>query len=239
MDKECAKLISPQILIVEDDADQLHNYRYALQQRGYRVMACGDAKQALTQLQQAPDIALLDVHLGINPDAGFELCQTLLHRFPALPVLFITSRTAEIDQIFGLRLGAWDYLTKPVSLQLLGEKVAAILKRSGLQQEPGSAPSPAADVDLQLDLRGARARWQGQALNLTVTELLIIDALVAADGAVVSFDALAEKTRQSVVTNNTLRTHIRHLRAKFKAVDSRFDRLVSVYGLGYRWQQPE
>tara|TARA_R110002094_G_scaffold103811_4_gene103330 strand:+ start:2119 stop:2811 length:693 start_codon:yes stop_codon:yes gene_type:complete len=230
--------MSPRILVVEDDPDQLLNYSYALQQRGYTVLGCSDSCQAEQQLQlQPPAIALLDVHLGTNPDAGFEFCQRLLSRFPALPVLFITSRTDEIDQIFGLRLGAWDYLTKPVSLQLLGEKVAAILKRSARRLEPPT--ELAADRDLQLDLQGARARWQGQPLNLTVTELLIVDALVGAAGAVVSFDALADKTRQSVVTNNTLSTHIRHLRNKFKAVDSNFDRLSSVYGLGYRWQQPE
>ncbi|MEH6470320.1 MAG: response regulator [Halopseudomonas sp.] len=229
--------MTPHILIVEDDADQLHNYRYALQQRGYSVLGYNDDIETREQLQQAPDIALLDVHLGTNPDAGFELCQWLLTRFPELPVLFITSRSDEIDQIFGLRLGAWDYLTKPVSLQLLGEKVAAILKRAQRMAEPSQ--EPLSEQELELDMRGARARWQGQPLNLTVTELLIVDALVEAAGGVVSFDAMAEKTRQSVVTNNTLSTHIRHLRNKFKAVDADFDRLSSVYGLGYRWQQPD
>ncbi|RDE25239.1 response regulator [Motiliproteus coralliicola] len=231
-----------QILIVEDDPDQLQNYSDALCSSHYQVRAFDSDQQVREQLDAEPDIALLDIHLGSNPDAGFELCQWLLGRYPDLPVLFITSRSDEIDQIFGLRLGAWDYLTKPVSLMLLREKVAAILKRARKLSEVVSDRSAGQDElesELALDISGARAMWRGLPLNLTVTELLIVEALVNAEGAVVSFDALAQKTRQTVVTNNTLSTHIRHLRNKFKAVDPDFDRLVSVYGLGYRWQESE
>ena len=222
------------ILIVEDDRDQLENYCTALTRQGFAVQPYEDDAQVRQQLKQPPAIALLDVHLGSNPDAGFELCQWLLQRFPQLPVLFLTSRTDEIDQIFGLRLGAWDYLTKPVSLRLLGEKVAAILKRA--QRVSEFVTSGKEELDLELDISGARARWKGQPLNLTVTELMILEALISEVGALVSFDTLAQKTRQSVVTNNTLSTHIRHLRNKLKAVDPGFDRLASVYGQGYRWQ---
>ncbi|WP_421864620.1 response regulator [Motiliproteus sp.] len=231
-----------QILIVEDDPDQLQNYCDALSTSAYQVKAFDSDQAVREQLDIEPDIALLDIHLGSNPDAGFELCQWLLGRYPDLPVLFITSRCDEIDQIFGLRLGAWDYLTKPVSLMLLKEKVAAILKRARKLSETvadRSADSSETTSELALDISGARARWRGLPLNLTVTELLIVEVLLNAEGAVVSFDALAQKTRQTVVTNNTLSTHIRHLRNKFKAVDPEFDRLVSVYGLGYRWQQSD
>src|SRR5210317_821280 len=105
------------IAIVEDDPDQRENYRDAITKKGYLVRAYGSRAEALAGFEQAlPDLAILDIILGDEIDAGFELCRDLLARRPSLPVLFLTERIDEIDKISGLRLGAWDYLPKPISL---------------------------------------------------------------------------------------------------------------------------
>ncbi|QGG79604.1 response regulator [Litorivicinus lipolyticus] len=222
--------MSSQLLVVEDDPDQLTNYCHALTRKGWTCRAHADSASALADDSVRPDLALLDVHLGTDADAGFELCRRLIERHPGLPIVFLSSRTDEIDQIFGLRLGAWDYLTKPISMTLLVEKVSAVLKRA--------APVTTASIDGDWQVDGPRMRvtYRGAPANLTVTEFAIVDALIHANGAVLDFDQLAERTRQSVVTNNTLSTHIKHIRRKLKTLDRDFDALVSVYGKGYQWQ---
>ena len=229
--------MNARIVVVEDDVDQLTNYSYALQKKGFQVSSYETLEEVHLHLSHTPSLALLDVHLGHDSDAGFGLCQWLLDRYPGLPVIFLTSRHEEIDQIFGLRLGAWDYLTKPISTALLVEKVAAVLKRVNDARRPGVEDLLEAGP-LLIDVAKAKVFWRDLPVTLTVTELSILEALVRADGAVLSFDQLAERTRQSVVTNNTLSTHIKHIRQKIKRLDPTFDALVSVYGSGYQWDLP-
>ena len=151
-------------------------------------------------------------------------------------MIFLTSRTDEIDQIFGLRLGAWDYLTKPISTALLVEKVAAVLKRANRTRS--GLETVLSEGGLIVDPERAQVSYQGQPVSLTVTELAILEALMRAEGAVLTYDQLAERTRQTVVTNNTLSTHIKHIRRKLKVIDQSFDALINVYGTGYRWETP-
>ena len=151
-------------------------------------------------------------------------------------MIFLTSRTDEIDQIFGLRLGAWDYLTKPISTALLVEKVAAVLKRAN--RATRGLETVLSEGGLIVDPERAQVSYQGQPVSLTVTELAILEALMRAQGAILTYDQLAERTRQTVVTNNTLSTHIKHIRRKLKVIDKSFDALINVYGTGYRWETP-
>lgn len=220
------------ILLVEDDPDQLANYSAALRRQGLECATYLDAASALQASIEPPAMALLDVQLGQDRDAGFTLCQALIERFPNLPVVFLSSRTDEIDQIFGLRLGAWDYLTKPISPVLLTEKVRAVLRQAAKASQDTMVIESAG---WRLDSNRLRLEFQGQAANLTVTEFSIVQALIQADGSVLSFDTLAEKTRQSIVTNNTLSTHIKHIRRKLKAIDPEFSALTSIYSKGYQW----
>lgn len=113
------------IVIVEDDQDQRNNYIDAISKKGYSVRGFESRDEALRGFDLAlPDLVILDIILGDEVDAGFELCRDLLGRAPSLPVIFLTERVAEIDKISGLRLGAWDYLPKPISLDYLSEKSA-------------------------------------------------------------------------------------------------------------------
>ncbi|WP_210396308.1 response regulator transcription factor [Motiliproteus sediminis] len=224
------------IAVVEDDPDQRHNYGEALRRRGYRIAAYADRVTARAGLlQHKPDLVLLDVMLGDEADAGFELCADLLGSYPELPVIFLSSRSDEIDQVFGLRLGAWDYQTKPVSLTLLVERVGALLKAAKRRALTPAvdAPSP---QGLQLDRDRVAVKWQGVDVPLTVTECNLLAEIVARAGVVTTYDELAAVTRQTCVTNNTLNTHIRHIRRKFEQIDAQFAALENVYGAGYRWR---
>lgn len=224
------------VLVVEDDPDQLANYSQALIRKGFDCVRCASVQAVGEQLIKRPVLALLDVHLDHEPDAGFALAQRLILQYPGLPVIFLSSRTDEIDQIFGLRLGAWDYLTKPISTVLLAEKVAAVVRQV---QRQSASDSDSADLmssaGWQLDGKRMQISFAGQVANLTVTELSIVQCLMSADGGVVGFDELAAQTRQSIVTNNTLSTHIKHIRRKLMAIDPGFNALHSLYGRGYQW----
>ena len=137
------------IVIVEDDPDQRSNYADAITNKGYQVSAYGSREEALAGFDQAlPDLAILDIILGDEVDAGFQLCRELLARSPSLPVIFLTERINEIDKISGLRLGAWDYLPKPISLEYLAERISALLRineaRSALSTTENASEKPSA-----------------------------------------------------------------------------------------------
>lgn len=226
----------PLIAIVEDDPDQRHNYAEALKLRQYQVACYGNRQAALAGFaERMPDLAILDVMLEGEVDGGFDLCRELLARDPELPVIFLSSRSDEIDQVHGLRLGAWDYQTKPVSLILLVERVAALLKVARSRQTDRSRVIHRGE--LVLDAEQVAVHWRGGRLPLTVTECALLERIVAKAGGVASYDELARATRQTLVTNNTLNTHVRHIRNKFQKLDPGFDALENVYGAGYRWRQ--
>lgn len=225
------------IAIVEDDPDQRQNCADALARRGYQVLAYGSRAEAQAAFdQQLPDLAILDIMLGDEQDAGFELCRYLLARKSGLPIIFLTSRTDDIDRISGLRLGAWDYQTKPVSLGFLAERVSSVFRILNINQEKQQTVDVQKIGDLTLDSERMQIAWQGQSLVLTFTEYSVLQELInkkEARGA--SYDELADATRQGVVQNNTINTHILHLRNKFRDIDKDFDCIKSVYGFGYRW----
>ena len=229
------------IAIVEDDPDQRGNYADALTRRGFTVDAYASRPEALAGMAETPpDLAILDIMLGEEVDGGFDLCRELLARDPELPVIFLTSRADDIDRISGLRLGAWDYQAKPVSLAFLVERVSSLFRilemKSGNGAQENSGESRETVGELVLDERRLEASWRGRTLTLTYTEFNILAEIVAKRherGA--SYDDLARATRQGVVENNTVNTHVLHLRNKFRKLDPAFDGIKSVYGFGYRW----
>jgi two-component system OmpR family response regulator len=228
--------MSFRIAIVEDDPDQSHNYAAALQRQGYAVEC--HASRAAAELAfrtGLPDLAILDIMLGDDLDGGFSLCRQLLARQADLPVIFLTSRADEIDRISGLRLGAWDYQTKPVSLQFLAERVASLLRIQALRAETSQRASLQLGA-LELDEERLQARWRGEPLHFTCTEFnLLLELVRRREERGASYDQLARATRQGVVENNTVNTHIRQLRKKFREHDAGFDCIQNVYGFGYRW----
>ncbi len=241
-----AKLIT----IVEDDPDQRRNYCDAMANKGYRVSAYGTYAEALAGFREVlPDLAVLDIVLGKEVDAGFQLCRELLTLEPGLPILFLTERIDEIDKISGLRMGAWDYQAKPISLDYFAERVASLLRLSELRNraerrvessaapdDSGATTTPGKVVgQLTIDKEAMRMYWAQQPINLTMTEFRMLERLTRDPGHAISYASLMHATMQNYVTNNTINTHLRNIRNKLQAIDPRFDCIRNEYGFGYRW----
>ena len=223
------------IAIVEDDPDQRQNYASAIAAKGYRTEPYANRAQAYAGIKAcAPDLVVVDIVLQQEVDGGFMLCRDLLTLQPELPVIFLTDRIDEIDRISGLRLGAWDYLPKPVSLNYLAERISSLLHLAAVRSQrlPHSLQS---DSGLALDEEAMRACWAGCALDLTLTEFRLLAYLVRHPGHAISYERLMGETRQQYVTSNTINTHMRNLRKKIRKLDADFSCIANEYGYGYRW----
>lgn len=228
--------MSQTIAIVEDDADQRRNYADAIASKGYKVLAFANRPAAMEVLnQQKPDLAVLDIILENEIDGGFQLCRELLTLYPDLPVIFLTERVDEIDRISGLRMGAWDYQPKPISLNFLAERVSSLLRLTEVRASPPQEETVKGIGNLLLLDDSMVAKWKGQPVDLTVTEFRILAAVTRRPEHAVTYDALMSATKQQYVTHNTLNTHMRNIRKKFKNVDNTFDCIKNEYGFGYRW----
>lgn len=233
--------MAKRIAIVEDDFDQRNNYKDAIEKKGYQVVAYDNRAQAFVGLKEAlPDLVILDIILGTEVEAGFELCRDLLVESPLLPVIFLTERIDEIDKVSGLRLGAWDYLSKPISLNYLTARISSLLRinqanRAG-QDNPQANKTQVVSVgELVLHEEAFLALWKGEPINLSGTEFRILLSLVRTPGHVVSYNSLKNATMQSLVTHNTINTHMHNIRKKIRRVDRGFACIRSEYGYGYRW----
>ena len=228
--------------IVEDDPDQLLNYQAALDKKGFKTLVCQSMGEALEIFKShKPDLVILDIVLGDEVDGGFELCRSLLQEDPMLPVIFLTDRVDEVDQVSGLRMGAWDYETKPISLAFLAEKVSALLRIRDLRNNTDKTRDSSSVVkgDLALDEERMKVAWKGEPVGFTLTEFRLLAELAKKPGHVFSYDTLMESALQTVVAHNTINTHIRNIRSKFTAVDKTFDCIENEYALGYRWKCEE
>ena len=225
------------IAIVEDDPAIGANYADALTAHGYAVQLYADRKAALAGMEsRLPDLVLLDIGLAGEPDAGFALCRELRSRSATLPIIFLTARDSEFDMVSGLRLGADDYVTKSMSLPHLLARIAALFRRT---QADATATSEAEDVlargELAIDLKRFTVTWRGHPVELTLTEFWLVHALARHPGHVKNREQLMADAH-IVVDDSTITSHVKRMRRKFAAVDPAFDRIDTVYGMGYRWK---
>ncbi len=237
------RVMSRKIAIVEDDPDQLENYAEALRRQGYALDTYSSRDEALAGLAQTPpDLAILDVMLGEHHDGGFEICSQLHAHHPNIPVIFLSARDGEMDKLEGLRLDAWDYLIKPITLDYLIVRVSSLFRIEERLTHPPTQPGNLLiQGELTLNQAALAVHWRGQPVELTMTEFWLIEALAHAPGEAVSYEALMPVTRQTIVEKNTINGHIRRIRNKFKKVDPAFNAIRNVFGVGYRWedQPPE
>src|SRR5438309_8575764 len=156
------------VAIVEDDAAIRANYADILKKHGYQVSAYGDRKAATAGFRtRLPDLALLDIGLGEDPDGGFTLCRELRAMSAALPIIFLTARDSDFDLVSGLRMGADDYLTKDASLPQLLARISALFRRADLLREPPASEETLERGPLRLDMKRFQATWRDAAVDLT------------------------------------------------------------------------
>ena len=228
------------ICLVDDERNILTSLCMALEAEGYRVRTYSDGQAALEGLTEEPaDLAVLDIKMPRMD--GMELLRRLRQQTD-MPVIFLTSKDEEIDQLFGLKMGADDYIAKPFSLRLVVERVKAVLRR--FQPKDPTAPvTEAARIlergKLKLDPERHTCHWNNLPVTLTVTEFLILQALATRPGVVKTRDALMDAAYddQVYVDDRTIDSHIKRLRKKFKVVDDDFDVIETLYGVGYRFKE--
>ncbi|MCB1889438.1 MAG: proteobacterial dedicated sortase system response regulator [Rhodocyclaceae bacterium] len=224
------------IAIVEDEAAIRANYSEALGRQGYEVAAYADRASAMAAFRvRLPELAVIDIGLGDEPEGGFTLCAELRALSARLPIIFLTARDSDFDIVSGLRLGADDYLTKDISLPHLLARIAALFRRIEVLAERAPQEETVERGALRLDLMGLAADWQGQPVGLTLTEFWMVHTLARTPGHVKSRDQLMQDARL-VVDDGTITSHIKRIRRKFAAIDADFSHIESVYGMGYRWK---
>ncbi len=224
------------IAIVEDEPAIRANYADALKRLGFDVFqysSRADAEAAFSL--RLPDLVLIDIGLGDEPEGGFELCRNLRARAPQLPLIFLTARDSDFDVISGLRLGADDYLTKDVSLPHLTARINTLFRRVDAMRRPSSQEATVAHGALTLAAERMTIAWNGEIVPLTVTEYWMVHTLVRHPGHVKNRDQLM-RDAQVVVDDATITSHIKRIRKKFLAIDPAFDQIDTVHGAGYRWK---
>jgi two-component system OmpR family response regulator len=223
------------IVLVEDEPALRDNYTLALSRAGFDVHGYSDAASGLAAVRQRlPDVAIIDIGLGRDSEAGFDLCRSLREVSARLPILFLTARDSELDVISGLRLGADDYLTKDISLAQLVARVNTLLRRVDAFAAVDTAETIKAIGHLELNQQRIVAKWRDEKVDLTVTEFALIECLARNPGQVRSRQQMMDAANL-VLDDQTITAHIKRIRAKFIALDSTFGGIQTVYGLGYRW----
>ncbi|MCY4191344.1 MAG: response regulator transcription factor [Rhodospirillaceae bacterium] len=227
------------IALVDDDQNILTSVSIALEAEGFDVRIYKDGASALNGITSLPpDLAILDIKMPRMD--GMELLNRIRTQ-SRLPVIFLTSRDDEIDEILGLRMGADDYITKPFSQSLLIERIRAILRRTETESATAGPTSDNTIVrgSLVIDADRHLCSWKEEPLQLTVTEFLILQSLVQRPGHVKSRDQLMDAAygENIYVDDRTVDSHIKRLRKKFKATDDNFDKIETLYGIGYRYAE--
>ena len=227
--------MTKQILLVEDELILCDNYAKTIRENGYEVVTCHTKRQALEIInKRLPDLAILDIGLGDEMEAGFDLCQKIRALSQTIPIIFLTARDSDVDAVSGLRLGADDYLSKDTSIHNLLARIAALFRRL-------EALELTSDTDqikrgkLIVDTARFRIKWGDDIIDLSLTEFWIVHSLAKRVDHVKSKDQLMQDSNQ-VVADNTITSHLKRIRKKFKEADENFDQIETVYGVGYRWK---
>jgi two-component system, OmpR family, response regulator ChvI len=226
------------IALVDDDRNILSSLSMALEAEGFHVRTYSDGVTALTALQATPPaLAILDIKMPRMD--GHEVLKRL-RQTSDMPVIFLTSKDDEVDEMVGLSLGADDYIKKPFSQRLLMQRVRAVLRRAEARAQPVTAASAKETMvrgKLTLDSQRHSCTWEERDVQLTVTEFLILQALAQRPGFVKSRDNLMDAAYddQVYVDDRTIDSHIKRLRKKFKEIDTTFDSIQTLYGVGYKY----
>jgi two-component system response regulator ChvI len=231
----------PIIALVDDDLNILTSVSIALEAEGYRIMTYSDGASALENFNlSVPDLAILDIKMPRMD--GMELLQRLRQKSD-IPVIFLTSKEEEIDEVLALKVGADDFIRNPFSQRLLLERVKVLLRRAASKDSNGSKMPIKKNVldrgELHVDPERHTCTWMGNSVALTVTEFLLLQALASRPGVVKSRNALMDAAYGADihVDDRTIDSHIKRVRKKFRVVDGSFDMIDTLYGVGYRFRE--
>jgi two-component system response regulator ChvI len=228
------------IALVDDDSNILTSVSIALETEGYRIMTYSDGVSALDGFRTSPpDLAILDIKMPRMD--GMETLRRLREKSD-IPVIFLTSKEEEVDELFGLKMGADDFIRKPFSQRLLVERVKVVLRRAMPKDVAAPKEQTAKALErgqLRMDPERHNCTWKNEPVTLTVTEFLILQALAIRPGVVKSRNALMDAAYddQVYVDDRTIDSHIKRLRKKFKAAVDDFDMIDTLYGVGYRFKE--
>ncbi len=229
------------IALVDDDRNILTSVSMTLEAEGFEVETYSDGQAALDAFgKRMPDLAVLDIKMPRMD--GMDLLQRLRQK-SALPVIFLTSKDDEIDEVLGLRMGADDYVKKPFSQRLLVERIRALLRRQEVVNVEAGEPEADARImvrgHLVMDPLRHAVKWKGRDVSLTVTEFLLLQALAQRPGFVKSRDQLMDVAYddQVYVDDRTIDSHIKRLRKKMRTADEEFSAIETLYGIGYRYNE--
>ena len=224
------------VAIVEDEPAIRANYAEALARYGHEVQAFADRAGARAAFAlRLPDLVIIDVGLGEEPEGGFDLCRELRARSASLPILFLTARDSDLDVVSGLRLGADDYLSKSISLPQLTARVQALFRRIEALRQPAARDTVVSLRAVRLELERMQVTCDGVDVPLTVTEFWMVHALLRHPGHVKSREQLMREA-QVVVDDATVTSHIKRIRRKFEQISAGFDEIETLHGAGYRWR---
>ena len=229
------------IALVDDDRNILTSVAMTLEAEGFEVETYNDGQAAWDAFnKRMPDMAVLDIKMPRMD--GMDLLQRLRQR-SSMPVIFLTSKDDEIDEVLGLRLGADDYVKKPFSQRLLVERIRSLLRRqdaiAGEEIEETEDTKVMVRGDLVMDPLRHAVKWKGHDVSLTVTEFLLLQALAQRPGFVKSRDQLMDVAYddQVYVDDRTIDSHIKRLRKKMRNTDDEFSAIETLYGIGYRYNE--
>lgn len=225
------------IAIIEDEPAIRANYCDALTKYGYEVVDFDNRKDALAHFENTlPDLVIIDVGLGDDIEGGFEICRQLRVKSPELPMIFLTARDSELDQILGLKLGADDYLTKDITLPHMMARIVALFRRvEAMQSNVQKHEEQLSRGSLEVNVDRMNVTWKSHLIDLTVTEFWMLHALIKHPGHVKNRTQLMDAAN-TVLDDNTITSHIKRIRKKFAVIDSSFDSIQTAYGMGYRWK---
>ncbi|HIN75248.1 MAG TPA: response regulator transcription factor [Rhodospirillales bacterium] len=226
--------------LVEDDRNILTSVSIALESEGFSVDTYTDGDDALRGLSQKPaDLAILDIKMPRMD--GMELLLKIRKK-SVMPIIFLTSKDDEVDELLGLKMGADDYIKKPFSQRLLIERIKALLRRRELDENANNGDDKNNAIfrdNLMMDQSRHECTWKGNPLNLTVTEFLLLKSLAYRPGLVKNRDQLIDTAygENIYVDDRTIDSHIKRLRKKFRAIDPNFSQIETLYGVGYRYNR--
>ena len=230
------------IFLIDDDKNILTSVSILLESEGYKVNTFSDGESGLKAiLENSPDIAIVDIKMPRLD--GIELLKKL-RRTSELPVIFLTSKDTEIDELLGLKVGADDYITKPFSQKILIERIRILIKRSELintkKKDKSNDKNLIKKGNILLDTEKYMCKWKNKLVNITVTEFLLIKSLVENIGVVKSRDQLINSAfgeDKENIDDRSIDHHFKRIRKKFKNVDNNFNSIVTVYGGGYKFSE--